>query len=128
MNKEIENLLKITDKNINTEIKNKVTVTEFQHCNSKNYMKEDNFLEILISCEQVMLDEYNKNTVNTIADVLEILEKNGNLAISYLTFLEKMFRNFNFMRKFFIECTDDFIKNLDETIENNSFHSPLEKD
>jgi hypothetical protein len=39
-----------------------------------------------------------------------------------------MFKNFNFMKKFFIECTDDFIKNMEDTIENNSFHSPLEKD
>ena len=120
--------MKITDKNINAEIKNKLTVTEYQHCNLKNYMKEDNYYEILISCEQNMIDDYNKNTINTIADSLDILEKNGNMGISYLTFLEKMFKNFNFMKRFFIECTDDFVKNLEDTIENNSFHSPLEKD
>ena len=91
-------------------------------------MKEDNFLEILISCDQTMLEEYNKNTVNTIVDVNDILEKNGNLGIPYLTFLEKMFKNFNFMKKFFIDCTDDFIKFMEDTIENNGFILPIEKD
>ena len=91
-------------------------------------MKEDNYLEILISCDQNMLDEYNKNTVNTIADVIDILEKNGSLEIPYLTFLEKMIKNNNFMKKFFFECTDDFIRFIEDTIENNAFTVPVEKD
>ena len=128
MIKEIEFILKVTDKNLNNEIKSKITVGDLLTANSKNYMKEDNFLEIIISCDQTMMDEYNKNTINTVADVNDILEKNTNLVIIYLSFLEKIFKNFNFMKKFFIDCTDEYIKFLEDTIENNNFIPPIEKD
>jgi len=126
--KEIENIIKATDKNLNTELKSKITINEFLNANSKNFMKEDNYLEILVSCDQTMLDEYNKNTVNTVPDVMDILEKNSNLGIAYITFLEKMIKNFNFMKKFFIDCSDDFIKFMEDTLENNGFLLPAEKD
>ncbi len=128
MIKEIENIIKATDKNLNTELKSKITINEFLNANSKNFMKEDNYLEILVSCDQTMLDEYNKNTVNTVPDVMDILEKNSNLGIAYITFLEKMIKNFNFMKKFFIDCSDDFIKFMEDTLENNGFLLPAEKD
>jgi len=127
--KEIENLIKATDKNLNMELKTKISLNEYLNANGKNFMKEDNYLEILVSCDQNMLDEYNKNTVNTISDVLDILEKNGSLEIPYLTFLEKIIKNYNFMKKLFIDCTDDFIRFIEDTIENNGFTVvPVEKD
>lgn len=126
--KEIENAFKITDKNLNTELKSKIIVNDYLNANSKNYMKEDNFLEILISCDQAMLDEYNKNTINTISDAIDIIDKNATNAVSYLTFIEKMFKNYNFMKKFFIDSTDDFIRFMEDAIENNSFVMLSDKD
>ncbi len=56
-------------------------------------MKIEFLYTSIILCSQKLSSEYNLNTINTIEDVEEILDKNGDLKISFVNIYEKILKN-----------------------------------
>ena len=72
-------------------------------------MKNELLYSSLILCNQKLINEYNLNTINTIEDVEEILDKNGDLKISFVNIYEKILKNKEII---------DSIFSIDETANN----------
>ena len=58
----------------------------------KGLQKEFYYISIILSSKKLK-DEYNLNTMNTIEDIEEILDKNGEIKISYTSLCEKVLKN-----------------------------------
>ena len=58
----------------------------------KGLQKEFYYTSIIL-CNKKLKDEYNLNTMNTIDDVEEILDKNSEIKISYTSLCEKVLKN-----------------------------------
>ena len=58
----------------------------------KGLQKEFYYCSIVLSSKKLK-DEYNMNTLNTIEDVEEILDKNADVKISYTALCEKILKN-----------------------------------
>ena len=56
--------------------------------------------EVLISCDKILIDELNSNTVNCLEDVDEILNKKES-QLSYIDFMNNLMKNYNFIQDFF---------------------------
>jgi hypothetical protein len=63
----------------------------------------------LILCSQKLISEYNLNTINTIENVEDILDKNGDMKISFVNIYEKILKNKEII---------DSIFSIDETANN----------
>ena len=58
----------------------------------KGFQKEFYYISIILSSKKLK-EEYNLNTMNTIEDVEEILDKNSDIKISYTSLCEKILKN-----------------------------------
>ena len=58
----------------------------------KGLQKEFYYISIILSSKKLK-EEYNLNTMNTIEDVEEILDKNSDIKISYTSLCEKILKN-----------------------------------
>lgn len=73
--------------------------------------------EVLITLNPKFIKEYNLNTINTIDDVREILEKySDETSVTYFDLFSKLISNYNFLYDFF--CGNDTILNNLETYLN----------
>ena len=72
----------------------------------KGLQKEFYYTSIILANKKLK-DEYNLNTMNTLDDIEEILDKNSEVKISYTSLCEKILKN-----KSLIEC----IFSVDEKI------------
>ena len=66
----------------------------------KGLQKEFYYTSIILSSKKLK-DEYNLNTMNTIEDIEEILDKNGEIKISYTSLCEKVLKNKNLIEYIF---------------------------
>lgn len=66
----------------------------------KGLQKEFYYISIILSSKKLK-DEYNLNTMNTIEDIEEILDKNGEIKISYTSLCEKVLKNKNLIEYIF---------------------------
>jgi hypothetical protein len=82
-------------------------------------IKEEFIYEILISCDNRLIKDYDLNTINTIEETKEILEKyHEEISISYMNLVEKILKNFNLSKNFF-GLTDSVINKYDNFILNS---------
>ena len=72
----------------------------------KGLQKEFYYISIILSSKKLK-EEYNLNTMNTIEDVEEILDKNSDIKISYTSLCEKILKN---------KCLIEYIFSIDEKI------------
>jgi hypothetical protein len=70
-------------------------------------LQKEFYYSSIIMANKKLKDEYNLNTMNTIEDIEEILDKNYEIKISYTSLCEKILKN-----KSLIEC----IFSIDEKI------------
>ena len=64
-------------------------------------MKNELLYSSLILCNQKLINEYNLNTINTIEEVDEILEKNGDVKVPFATVYEKILKNKDIIESIF---------------------------
>ncbi len=77
-------------------------------------------LEILVTCDNGMLEEYNSNNINFTDDINDIIakkEKEGEVKeIGFIDFIFKCTKNYNFVKNF-VEI-DEYLLKLELTINN----------
>ena len=64
-------------------------------------MKNELLYSSLILCNQKLINEFNLNTINTIEEVDEILEKNGDIKVPFATVYEKILKNKDIIESIF---------------------------
>jgi len=70
-------------------------------------------VEVLITCDNGLLEEYNSNTINFMDDVNEIISKSES-EINFIEFMVKCTKNSNLIRNFFE--IDENLNKLELTI------------
>jgi hypothetical protein len=70
-------------------------------------LQKDFYYSSMIMASKKLKDEYNSNTINTMDDIEDILDKNWDIKISYTSLCEKILKN---------KMIIDYIFGLDETI------------
>ncbi len=82
---------------------------------SKCYIKEENIYECLIACDERLTNDYNLNTVNTLEDVKEIIDKYQDAIVTFNQLLVKILKNHNYIKSFF-SISDEVINTYESII------------
>lgn len=122
-----ENLEKIFDLDKNTFLSNtlklkEVIATNQITNNGKSVISGTNFLneiyicEILITMNIKLMNDYNLNTISTLEETKEILEKfSEEVSFNYYDMVYKILYNYNFVKDFFNGC-DEGLMNTEKVL------------